>query len=196
MIRKLLLGTSLALSLLSLGCSNNHNTNKNIDESVVKEANSLVAKTTYHLKDLKGNDYTVTKELNGFKLEGAKDMIVIFDVFATWCPPCRAEASHLSHLQKKYKDKLIVIGVSIEDGIQADKLEDFANENDANYALSVSPDNRRLAHAIASAIKAGEQFPIPMMVVYKNGKYITHYVGATPEEMIESDIKQIIGQNK
>ena len=31
------------------------------------------------------------------------------------------------------------------------------------------------------------------MAMYKNGKYVTHYVGAIPEEMIESDIKMAMG---
>jgi thiol-disulfide isomerase/thioredoxin len=38
--------------------------------------------------------------------------VVVFNFWATWCPPCRAEIPDLIKLQEQYKDHLIVIGVS------------------------------------------------------------------------------------
>jgi hypothetical protein len=32
------------------------------------------------------------------------------------------------------------------------------------------------------------------MILYKNGQYVTHYTGATPEEMIDSDIAAALGK--
>ena len=191
MIKKLLLSTTLALSFLTIGCSNNTEKNDSISQDAAKQANAMVRETIYKLNDLNGNSYEVKKELNDFKLLN-NNKIVIFDIFATWCPPCRAEATYLSDLQKKYKDDLIIIGVSIEKSLTQEDLKYFADKYDAKYALSYAQDNLKLARAIASAIKAGPQFPIPMMVVYVDGKYETHYVGATPEEMIESDLKLIL----
>lgn len=193
MIKKLLLTTSMALSFLTIGCSDS--SENEVSQEIAKKANAMVSTTSFTLKDLNGVNYEVKKELNNFKLLN-NDKIVIFDIFATWCPPCRAEATYLSDLQKRYKDDLLIIGISIENKITESDLKSFADTYDASYPLSLSSDNLKLARSIAAAIKAGPQFPIPMMVVYVDGKYRTHYVGATPEEMIESDIKLILKKRK
>ena len=41
--------------------------------------------------------------------------VVLINFWATWCPPCRAEIPDLIALQKKYSDKLVIIGVSEDD---------------------------------------------------------------------------------
>lgn len=41
--------------------------------------------------------------------------VVIFNFWATWCAPCRAEIPDLVKLQDQYKDHLVIIGVLSED---------------------------------------------------------------------------------
>ena len=40
----------------------------------------------------------------------------------------------------------------------------------------------------------GPRYPIPLMAMYKDGKYINHYVGAVQEEFVESDIKRALNK--
>ncbi len=43
-----------------------------------------------------------------------KGKFVLLDFWATWCGPCRQSIPHLNALQAKFKDRLVVIGLSDE----------------------------------------------------------------------------------
>ena len=184
MFKKSIIISALSVALFFQACSD-----KKSDE------NSMVASNKFTLNDLNKQSHTVVKEGNNFKFDETKGKVILFDIFATWCPPCRAEASHLASLQEKYKEDLIVVGLSIQKDITETELTDFKNEYDANYMMLVSDENRRLASLIASTLDGVEtDFPIPLMAMYKDGNLVNYYVGATPEEFIETDIKKALGK--
>lgn len=172
----------LSLSLFFSGCG----------EDTAEEA--MVSTATFNLLDTSGKAYSVEKRGSNFVLDAGEDKVVLFDIFATWCPPCRAEVHHLGNLQKKYGDDLIIMGLTIEDDVSNNELEKFKEKYRGEYLICNKADNHSLARAIASTIGVGQQFPIPLMVLYKNGQYVTHYAGATPEEMIDADIAQALGK--
>ena len=148
----------------------------------------------YLLSSLGNKKFKVVKVKDGFEIKNIKEKIVIFDIFATWCPPCQRAASHLSALQKKYKDDVIIVGISIEDNISSEKLKEFRKVYGANYTLLNSPKNRLLLDKIVDSLGLGNRSPIPIIAIYKDGKYITHYIGSVEEEFIESDIKRALGK--
>lgn len=47
-------------------------------------------------------------------LEKLKGKVAVVEFWATWCPPCRTSVPHLTELQKKYKGKAVIIGLSNE----------------------------------------------------------------------------------
>src|SRR5262245_45010829 len=50
------------------------------------------------------------------KLSDHKDKVVVLDIWATWCPPCRAMIPHERDIVKKFKDKpFALISVSADD---------------------------------------------------------------------------------
>ena len=176
----------ITFSLLFGACSNEK------EKSSTEEANDVLSSNEYVLTALNKTQYVVKKTQNGFIVKGAKNKVIIIDIFATWCPPCRAEAHHLASLQKKYKENLLIIGVTVEDEISNSKLEDFRHDYDANYILVNSSENNNLINAIATELKIGRDFGIPLMAMYKNGKLINFYQGAVEEEFIESDLKKAL----
>ena len=60
--------------------------------------------------------------------------VTIVNFWATWCPPCRAEIPDLVALQKKYGDRLQVIGVSQDEG-PIEPVKRFAAEQHMNYPI-------------------------------------------------------------
>jgi len=155
---------------------------------------SLVSTSSYELVDLEKNTYNVLKTGKEFKVQGLEEKIIIFDIFATWCPPCRASAPNLAALQNKYKKKVKVIGVLIEEEKTDAYVQNFVDTYGADYAISNAKDNKALSRALGSTTGIGQGFPIPLMVMFYKGQYINHYIGVIPEEMIESDIKRALGK--
>lgn len=165
------------------------------------DENDLLASKEHVLVTLEGKQIVVKQDDNGFYLDNEKEKLVIFDIFATWCPPCQASASHLSSLQEKYKDDLLIVGVTIEEperteegALINDKLNSFRIKYNAKYTIVNSDQNSRLVGMITKALEVGPRFPIPLMAMYKDGKYINHYIGAVQEEFIESDIKRALNK--
>jgi thiol-disulfide isomerase/thioredoxin len=87
----------------------------------------------------KAPDLTVSKFLKGkpiTKFEAGKVYVVEF--WATWCGPCKTSIPHLTELQKKYGDKVTVVGVSIWENKQADIepfVADWAEKMDYTVAV-------------------------------------------------------------
>ena len=188
MLKKAFLYSLLLLfSTLFTACSN--------------DANDMLSSNEHVLTSLQGKQIVVKQDGDGFYLDGDKDKLVLFDIFATWCPPCQASASHLSSLQDKYKNDIVVIGVTIEQpertaegALINDKLNKFRLKHNARYTMVNSDENSALSDAITKSLKMGPRYPIPLLAMYKNGKYINHYVGAVQEEFVESDIKRALNK--
>ena len=186
MLKKSFLTLLITFSTLFTACSS---------QKDQEDANTILSSNEFVLQSLANKEYAIKKENGGFVLENNQDKILIIDIFATWCPPCQAEAQHLAHLQEKYKDNLVVFGVSVEDGITQQQLEAFRQTYGATYPLVYTSENRRLVDAVAKSLKVGRNFGIPLMAMYKNGHLINYYQGATEEEFIESDIKTALGKH-
>lgn len=103
----------LSLTLLFQGCGE-----ESSEEAMVSTAN-------FTLMDTQGKSYNVEKKGTNFTLDAGEDKVVLFDIFATWCPPCQAEVKHLGNLQKKYGEDLIIMGITIEEDKSNADLDAF-----------------------------------------------------------------------
>ena len=134
---------------------------------------------------------------NYYQFGKIKQPIALVNFFATWCPPCRGLMPHLNNLQKKYAEKLAILGILIHDQISNEQIDIFTSANKIKYFISSNlKANEKFANFISPKLKLPDQFNLPLMIMFVEGKYYTHYEGIAPEEMIESDIKQALNKIK
>ncbi len=76
------------------------------DDGVIRFASNPQPVPPFLLQDLDGNVVS-TAQWQG--------KVVILNFWATWCPPCREEIPILIELAKKYKDSLLIVGVSVDE---------------------------------------------------------------------------------
>ena len=98
---------------------------------------------------------------------------------------------YLNDLQQEYQKDLFVIGILANSDMDNAGLREFMKEHAVSYFISNSDDNDELARRIANSLMLDDNYPVPLTVVIKDGEYKVYYVGATPAEMIKSDIEQL-----
>ena len=103
---------------------------------------------------------------------------------------------YLNDLQKKYRKELFVAGILTHDSIEETALQTIIAKNGVRYFVSNAAQNDALAARLTRTLGLPENFTIPLIVIYVEGRYFTHYEGNIPVEMIEYDIEQAKKQLK
>ncbi len=123
---------------------------------------------------------------SAFRLSDYKDKVVVLDLWATWCGPCRLEVPHLVELMDEYKGKGVeVIGLTTEDPeTDAVKVRDFAKEFKINYKLGWSPRD------VSLALMNGNTSIPQTFVIAPGGRIVTKFRGFSSQvpNMIRSAI--------
>ena len=194
---------SLLLSLLLVffltACSKKEDQRELSISSVVEDVNQSSlheeeAARSFVLTDVDGRELNITVDGDTMSFQNVEQPLLLMNFFATWCPPCKGELPDLSQLQKKHMKDLFVIGVLVNDEQNSTQLRRFMKKHDIGYFISHASDNDNLAAIVIKKLKLPENFPIPLSVLYKNGKLYRYYEGAMPIEMLENELMQAIKQ--
>jgi len=81
--------------------------------------------------------------------------VVLLNVWATWCAPCRDEIPYLQKLhQEREKDGLSIIGVSVDALGEDQRIADFTKEFAMTYPIWRDPNERILSEFMAIGVPA------------------------------------------
>lgn len=184
MKKSLLIFSTVITLLLFSGCNSDEEATTIIEDNKSFSELKVESNKTYTLKTTEGktieftveNDVLTSKELNG--------KYVLLNFWATWCEPCIREMPILTSLQKKYPEKLQIIGVLVEKNKDAKELEYFMMKYKMNFPVTVGNENYRMAKAFDDVKMFPESF-----VYGPDGKFLKKFVGEVETEDIDALIK-------
>ena len=113
-----------------------------------------------------------------------KKKLMLIDFWATWCLPCLESIPELNQIQKKYKKKLTILGISLDTGQQAEgKVKKVIREKKASYPIW-------LANSQSSAFEAFNLKSVPtMFLVNRKQQIVAQWMGKVNHETIEKAIE-------
>ena len=120
------------------------------------------------------------------KLSNYAGKVLLVNLWATWCGPCRLETPELVKLNKEFRSQgLEVIGLSTENPDEsADQVREFVQNYKVDYRVGWS------GSQVAVALMQGRDAIPQSFVISRSGRIIRRFVGfnasATPDQIREA----------
>lgn len=98
---------------------------------------------------------TVSVDGDSVSLASLRGKVVLFNIWATWCHPCRDEIPELRAIHAKYRDRgLELVGVSVDADGTDDAIRSFMDEFQMTYPVWRDPDERVSTRFLAIGVPA------------------------------------------
>lgn len=122
---------------------------------------------------------TELKTLDGktIKLADYAGKVVVVNLWATWCGPCRYEIPHLIELADEYKGRVEFIGLTNEDPVDdLEKVKAFVRDQKINYTIGWTTQD------FALGMMQGQiRNSIPQsFIITRDGRVIKRFIGFSP----------------
>src|SRR6266852_5870064 len=111
--------------------------------------------------------------------------VILVNFWATWCGPCRAEIPDLVELQNKYKDRLQILGLVVDDDDQ-DVIKEFAEKFGINYPVAIATNEIRMQYGGIAALPTS-------FVLDSEGRIVQKHEGLRDPLLYETEIRSLLG---
>ncbi len=118
-------------------------------------------------------------------LADERGKVILLNFWATWCGPCRAEIPDLIELQTKYKDRLQIIGLTVDDE-DAGLVKKVVEETGINYPVAMAPAEVRLKYGGIAALPTS-------FVLDSEGRVVQKHEGLRDPLLYELEIRALLG---
>jgi cytochrome c biogenesis protein CcmG/thiol:disulfide interchange protein DsbE len=137
-----------------------------------------------------------TKTLAGqsISLKSLRGKVVLLDVWATWCPPCRAATPMLQSLHQKFGSKgLQVVGLSVDDESSVGHIPAFKKQFKVTYTLSANPQGNQKIGQAYNAQGIPSIYLIDQKGVVRWSQ--SGYDSESEEQLLTQKIKELLSSN-
>ena len=117
-------------------------------------------------------------------LADSKGKVILLNFWATWCGPCRAEIPDLVELQEKYKDRLQILGLVVDDDDQ-DAIKAFVEKFGINYPVAAATDDIRIQYGGIPALPTS-------FVLDAEGRIVQKHEGLRDPVLYETEIRALL----
>jgi thiol-disulfide isomerase/thioredoxin len=118
-------------------------------------------------------------------LLSARGKVILLNFWATWCGPCRAEIPDLIALQQKYKDRLQIIGITVDDD-DVSFIKQVVARTRINYPVAMSTPEVRVQYGGVSALPTS-------FVLDTEGRIVQKHEGLRDPTLYEAEIRALLG---
>ncbi len=128
-----------------------------------------------------------TLDGGSLKLSDYTDKVIVMNLWATWCGPCRLEMPELVKMSKEYKSRgLVVLGVATSYNEHNDQahVKEFIQSQSVPYKIIW--DDGTLSAPMVQAVQGRAVIP-QSFVISRDGRIVKHFQGfsqySTPQLM-------------
>ena len=125
-------------------------------------------------------------------IKNRKGKVLLLNVWASWCMPCKKEFPDLVKLAEKYKNsKVDIVGLSVDDKSDLNsEVIPFLQKNNVNFKIYIQ--NFRRIEDLLSFFPKWEG-AIPLTVIFdKNGKEKKFIIGMRDFEFFDKAIQEVL----
>ncbi len=200
MRRGLYIIATLGLLFLQIGCgkkskseypSDRNDSSRSLHSPSQGQAPGARQPRRFHIRDIDNRETLLMFQGTTGHFQRIRQPIVLLTLFSDWCPPCRGMLPYLSRLQQSNRDDLFVIGLLLRSDLDRQGVRRFMQRYATNFFISLHPDNGALAAYLARQLELDENYPLPLTLIFKNGKYVMNIRGAVPYEMLQTLVDQL-----
>lgn len=117
-------------------------------------------------------------------LAALQGKVVLLNFWATWCGPCRAEVPDLVALQERYKGRLQIIGLNVDD--EEVDIRQYVEETGINYPVAMTSNEVRIQFGGIPALPTS-------FVLDTEGRVVQKHVGLWNPAVYETEIRALLG---
>jgi cytochrome c biogenesis protein CcmG/thiol:disulfide interchange protein DsbE len=125
-------------------------------------------------------------QLDGARLtlHSLRGQVVLINIWATWCPPCRAEMPAIQQAYAAYRDRGLVV-LAVNQREEATAIAPFLEQYGLAFTTLLDRDGQASAAYQASALPSS-------FFVDRRGVIRTVYHGPIPPQVINGTVEQLL----